>query len=138
MVFWILVIKPENGSDFRVVEAYLEETRLFLEVADTHQKRLQGLSGRKSLSEDRGMLFVFPGPAFHSFVMRGMNFPIDIVWFDENFRVIDAKENALPESYHFEAFTPNAPAMYVLEVRAGFFREHNLAPGHKLILKEDL
>ncbi len=138
LLVWMSAIRLENRSDFRVVEAYLEETRLFLEEADTHQKRIQGLSGRKSLSEDQGMLFVFPSPALHSFVMRGMNFPIDIIWFDENFHVIDVKENALPESYPSQSFTPNAPAVYVLEVRAGFFHDHNLALGHKLILKEDL
>ncbi len=137
-VFWMLATKPEIGSNLRVVEAFLGETELFLEIADTPEKMFQGLSGRKSLPEGRGMLFVFAGPAFYSFVMRDMNFSIDIVWFDENFRVIDVKENALPESYPSETFSSRTPAMYVLEVRAGFFRDHNLAPGHRLILKEDL
>lgn len=138
MVFWTLAIKSENRSDYRVIKASLGEAELFLEVADTPQKRFQGLSGRRHLPEGQGMLFVFSVPDSHSFVMREMNFPIDIIWFDENFRIVDVKENALPESYPSESFTPKVSAMYVLEVRAGFFHDHNLASGHRLILKEDL
>lgn len=88
----------------------------------------QGLSGRKNLAEDAGMLFIFDKPAKYSFWMKNMNFPIDIIWLSKDLRVVYLKKNALPESYP-ETFTPGADAEYVLEVVAGFSEKNNLKEG---------
>ena len=89
-----------------------------LEIADTEESRTLGLSGREKLEEDTGLLFVFEKPGYWGFWMKDMNFPIDIIWLDQNFRIISIKSNVIPESYP-EIFYPDALTSYVLEVNAG-------------------
>lgn len=50
-----------------------------VEVADTPKERKQGLSGRKNLAKDKGMLFVYKKPQKHSFWMKNMLFPLDFI-----------------------------------------------------------
>ena len=77
------------------------------------------------------MLFVFDHPAQYPFWMKDMNFPIDIIWIDENLKVIFIKKNAVPESYP-EVFTSPQNSKYVLEVVAGFSDKYNIKIGDKV------
>ena len=52
-------------------------------VADTSDLRYLGLSDTEFLPEDRGMLFVYDEVHDLTFVMREMDFPIDIVYADD-------------------------------------------------------
>lgn len=92
------------------------------EVVSTNLAREEGLSGRNSLSKNRGLLFVFPSPGTFSFWMKDMNFPIDIIWINEKGIVVDIMENAKPEDYP-DSYANKAPALYVLEVPA--FEAHS-------------
>lgn len=98
------------------------------EIAETPEKRALGLSGRKTLGKNEGMLFVFDEPGIYSFWMKDMLFPIDIIWLDEGFRVVAIAENAAPSSFP-NLFTPSSPAQYVLEVPSGFVRQHTTRVG---------
>jgi len=101
---------------------------LSTEIADTPEKKALGLSGRKSLGENEGMLFVFEVADNRYFWMKDMNFSLDIIWIGENKEVVDITRNATPESYP-EKFSPETPAKYVLEVSAGFSDANNIKIG---------
>jgi len=98
------------------------------EVADREDTRTLGLSGRDQLEEGEGMWFVFPSDDHHSFWMKDMNFPIDILWFDKDLKVVSIKENAMPESYP-NSFTPSSFDRYVLEVPSGFAKKYEVSFG---------
>ena len=100
-------------------------------IADTPALQAKGLGGRKSLKPNEGMLFIFPTPGFYGFWMKDMEIPIDIIWFDENYRIVDVWENATPDSYP-KLSTPRALSQFVLEVPAGYFAEHHLKSGNIL------
>ncbi|MCM2339428.1 MAG: DUF192 domain-containing protein [Burkholderiales bacterium] len=101
---------------------------LKVETASTPDRWEKGLSGRKELKKDEGLLFVFNYSDEYPFWMKDMNFAIDIIWIDEDFRVVYIKENATPESYP-ETFFPNKKARYVLEVNSLFSEKNNLKVG---------
>lgn len=56
---------------------------LTVDLADTPEERSRGLSGRSTLGENEGMLFVFPGSERRSFWMQKMCFPLDILFVSE-------------------------------------------------------
>jgi uncharacterized protein len=114
---------PEEGA--RVV---IGGTSVRVELADTLDERVRGLSGRESLSEGEGMLFVFPEDGRYGFWMKDMNFSIDIIWLSSAGKVVHIAENVPPDSYP-ASFQPAEPARYVLEVPAGFAKAHNIALG---------
>lgn len=91
------------------------------EVAASPSSRERGLSGRKGLKEDSGMLFVFQEKGFQAFWMKKMLFPIDIVWIDGQTIVDMAPNVPLPAGADADlpVYRPRAPADFVLEVRAG-------------------
>jgi len=124
-MFLIFNIKPANQ-----MQAYLQigQNKIEIEIADDADKRTRGLSGRANLAQNHGLLFIFDTFGNYGFWMKEMNFPIDVIWIDENWRVADISKNASPESYP-QVFLPSRPIKYVLEVNAGWSEKNNLKIG---------
>jgi uncharacterized membrane protein (UPF0127 family) len=109
-------------------------TTISIERALSQEAKQKGLSGRASLAEDSGLLFVFDRPDVYPFWMPDMHFAIDIIWIDGEKRIVTIKENATPESYP-TLFRADSPALYVLEVNSGDARKWGWAPGTVLSFK---
>lgn len=120
-----------NPHKAQTLHARLGGEALVLEVADTEALRTKGLSGHGALHESGGMLFIFPEDSRYGFWMKDMQFPIDIVWLDGDYHIVDVKKSATPASYP-EIFTPVLPARYVVEIQNGFFEKHTLKVGDTL------
>ncbi|MDO8524544.1 MAG: DUF192 domain-containing protein [bacterium] len=101
------------------------------EVARAQAERERGLMFRQSLAQDRAMLFVFPDISFHNFWMKNCLIPLDIIWLDENYKVVAIIPNNQPCPQIGECFsiTPGVTAKYVLEINAGLASKFNLAIG---------
>ncbi|MES2623142.1 MAG: CapA family protein [Patescibacteria group bacterium] len=91
---------------------------VFVELATSTEAQAQGLSDRKSLPQNTGLLFVFDTPNRTGFWMKDMLFPIDIFWFDSQFKLVDKRLSVDPSTYP-NVFYPNSDAMYVLETAVG-------------------
>jgi len=120
-------VKQINGISYVKIAG----KTLKVDLALTPESQEQGLSGRKELKENEGMLFIFNQADKYSFWMKDMNFALDIIWISEDFKVVYIKKNALPESYP-ESFVPNQKAKYVLEVSASFGDINNLKEGDRV------
>lgn len=101
---------------------------ILVEIVKTEPARAKGLSGRKALPENSGMLFVFDQPDFYHFWMKEMNFPIDIIWLDENKNIVDITANLATSTYP-KTVTSRLPAKYVLELNAGWANKNGLKIG---------
>lgn len=112
---------------------YLESTPISVMIADEPEEHRVGLSGRESLGEFEGMLFIFPEENFYNMWMKDMLFPIDIIWIDNSYTVVHIKKNATPESYP-DTFVSPVPARFVLEVNAFVTENENIAVGDKVTL----
>ncbi len=102
-----------------------------VEVADTKSSRELGLSGRLMMGRHEGMLFVFPVPGRYGFWMKDMNFPLDIIWINQNGIVVEVERNADPSSYP-KTFMNSSPASYVLELSAGEAEKQGVYIGSKI------
>lgn len=103
-------------------------------VADSQPKREMGLSGTKSLQPDQGMLFLFDKPDYYSFWMKNMEFPIDIIYIN-NDTIVTIKNNAQPPIDNKESmiiYAPTEPADKVLEISAGLSEKYNFKNGTKV------
>ena len=112
----------------KMLSLKVNNTYINVEIADTAEERARGLSGRSSISEGDGMLFIFDKPAFHSFWMKEMNFPIDIIWIGEDYKIVDITKSVFPDSFP-QTFQSQAPVKYVLEVSAGLSDRRNIKVG---------
>jgi len=129
----ILEHKQDKIVYERKMRASINNIELQIEVADTPEARRLGLSGRKRLPKDIGLFFIFDKPGRHGFWMKGMLFPIDIIWFDSQYQVVHIEKNVSPDTFS-NVFEPpeEARSLYVLEVNAGFASENNIQMGDKL------
>ncbi len=89
-----------------------------MEYAITPTQRERGLSGRDSIRDDQGMIFIFENEDEHCFWMKDMRFSIDIVWLDADKKIIYKRGSVSPSTYP-ESFCPDMPAKYVIEVNPG-------------------
>ena len=114
----------------QVARAEIGDETIVLEIAGSPKEHYQGLSDRPYLEDNKGMLFVFNDYTSHDFVMRRMNFPLDIIWIDDN-KIIGWCDN-LPAPLAGEEpahCVINRPVNSVLEVNAGFIGKTGLKIG---------
>ena len=104
-----------------------------VEIADTPEKRTSGLSGRTALLPNAGMLFVFDNEDYHTFWMKDMNFPLDLIWIGSDMKVVDMFKNATPDTYPKYAFKPDQPAKYVLEINTGWLERNKINLGDEVV-----
>ncbi len=121
--------------DYRQVNVTVNGTELVAHVAATNEQRTKGLSVKDTLAENEAMLFVFDTAQEHSFWMKDMKFPIDIIWLGSDKTVVHIEHNLQPCS--FGAFCPtykpdNKNALYVLETVAGFTEKHDIVEGARV------
>jgi uncharacterized membrane protein (UPF0127 family) len=103
---------------------------LQVEVMATNADREMGLMFRRSLPEDRGMLFVFDEPGNYGFWMKNCRFPIDMVWLDDKRRVVYIAEKVPPcKNDPCPSYGGLQRALYVLELGAGQARREKTAMG---------
>lgn len=97
-------------------------------IADTKALREQGLSGTATLPRNTGMWFVFDNAEKYGFWMKDMNYPIDIIWIDNEYRVVGIAEAVSPASYPQVVYPPT-PVRYVLEINANETAKNNIRVG---------
>ena len=106
-----------------------------VEIADTTGKQYLGLSNRPNLCSDCGMVFVFEDKIIRHFVMRNMNFPLDIIWIDGDV-VVGIEKNLDPEgAMPKNVYSSDEAVDYVLEVNGGFCDSNNIKIGDKVKFK---
>lgn len=135
LIFIVIVFFQFNKSAFSTVT--INSAAFRVEVARTPKEQVTGLSRRRSLSTDAGMLFLFDKPSYYSFWMRNMKIPLDMV-FILNDKVVAVYENLPPAS-----ITDENPPLYgsevaadrVLEINAGEASKNNITVGDNVIVE---
>ncbi|MEY7851820.1 DUF192 domain-containing protein [Natrarchaeobius sp. A-rgal3] len=107
-----------------------------VEVADTVDERYTGLSDHDSLEDGEGMLFVHATEGDRTYVMREMDFDIDIVFVGAD-REITAIEHArAPEADEDgEELRHSGRAKWVLEVPRGYTNETGIDVGDQIVIE---
>ena len=123
------LVKMQNkDASFYFYPLRINGTDIEVEVVKTAKERVLGLSGRSTLKENQGMLFVFDETSQHGMWMKDMNFPIDIVWLASDFKIVSLEKNVLPQTWP-KIYKSNTPSLYVLELNAGWLKKHNVKVG---------
>jgi uncharacterized membrane protein (UPF0127 family) len=128
-------LSPDTGTRV-VVEGDSGEHVVDVEVADDPQERYTGLSETDSLGPNEGMLFVYPEEGHHTYVMRSMSFPIDIVYIGANGTVTEIHHAPVEEDN--ENLTGySGRGKWVLEVPYNWTTEHGVEVGDRVRIDAD-
>lgn len=102
------------------------------EIAVTAAQRYMGLSFRKQLKPNAGMLFVYSREGMLVFTMRNTLIPLSIAFISADMTINEIhKMNVGPD----QLFPAAKPARFALEVNQGWFAAHGIKPGDKITLE---
>jgi uncharacterized membrane protein (UPF0127 family) len=139
VAFFVASLLPGlvSGQDYSEYGNYLtrltvKDIPVVAEVVSTPEKLYLGLSHRKELPEGRGMLFLMSTENRHSFCMRDMFFPIDIIWIADG-KVAGIHQRLSPNDKG--SFRAPVPVRLVLEVPGGFADRHQVKTGDPVKLQ---
>lgn len=123
--------KPDQYS---VIKIGRQEMKV--EIASTFKQQYQGLSDRQAICADCGMLFVFSDSDKKSFVMRNMEFPLDMIFID-NGVIKNIAADLEPEGDDPKnIYESDGESDQVLEVNGGYCQRHNIKPGDRVSIKQ--
>ncbi len=109
-----------------------EDSCIDVELATTPKEMTIGLMNRPSLPENMGMLFIFDNKSIYKLWMQNTLIPLDMIWLDENGKIIYIERNAQPcYVSQCPAFGPQSSPKYGLEVNGGFTERHKIKYGDK-------
>ncbi|MGY5152066.1 MAG: DUF192 domain-containing protein [Candidatus Nitrosopumilus sp. bin_6a] len=117
----------------------VDDIALEVQIADSEPRRVRGLMFQDQLPYDQGMIFVFDEPGLYSLWMLNMQFPLDMIWFDQYGNIVHIEKNVPPCKTALEITTcqsvvPDNEALYVLEVTSGFIDQNNITKDSKLTI----
>jgi uncharacterized protein len=142
--------KADDDPDYQRVR--LDGRTFRLEIADTYDKRVKGLSERTEIPETGGMLFVFPRDQVRvqGFVMRDCPIPIDIIFLDPSGRIVamhemkpeaprgpdEGKPGEPNQKYEdrLKRYSSRYPAQFAIEIKGGTLPRLKLKEGDKVDL----
>ena len=116
---------------------YLNDVALQVTVADDYAERVQGLSGVEELGDFEGKLFIFDQPGQHGIWMKDMLMPLDILWFDNDLKLVHIERNVSPDTYP-DVFDADVETRFVLEANAYFVDSLRVQVGERLILPPEI
>ncbi|MBI3385224.1 DUF192 domain-containing protein [Candidatus Gottesmanbacteria bacterium] len=125
-------IKLQRTSKLLSSTIKINEQEIKVKLARTSREIEKGLGGQDQLTEKEGMLFIMPGYDRYSFWMKGMKFPLDIIWIEKDTVVDITKNIPLENNGNLTIYQPKTPANLVLEVNAGFSDKFGIKVGDKL------
>jgi uncharacterized protein len=134
-VLVFLFLRNPGVTNISQGQIKINNAKLNLIYARTDQEKSKGLGYRDTLDKNTGMLFVYDKPQIWTFWMQGMRFPLDFIWI-ENSKVADITENVPDPSLTNNqpvVVQPKVPVSLILEVNAGWIKEHNIKIGDAVL-----
>jgi uncharacterized protein len=90
-----------------------------VDIAATGAEKAKGLGERDNMPQNHGMLFPYDHKEQYGFWMKGMRFPIDIIWIEDHTIVDISKNVPIATSGALPSYYPKKPVNKILELNAG-------------------
>jgi uncharacterized protein len=101
-----------------------------IEVANDDAEKEQGLMYRDTMAENDGMLFLMGVEEPQTFWMKNTILPLDIIFVDADRKIVSIHKNCKP--YSLDQIPSGKPALYVVEVNAGYAVNHQIDVGDRI------
>ena len=101
------------------------------EMASTEAQRELGLMNRKELGTNDGMMFIFDRPYAYCMWMKNTLLPLSVAFLDSDGVILNVEE-MLPQTETNHCAVK--PALYALEMNAGWFKHKNIKPGTRITM----
>lgn len=132
--YCLLFVSAPNAAEPKQV--CFSDRCVNVEVVATQEARAKGLQERTSMPADQGMLFIFPENGLYDFWMKDTLIPLDMIWINEQFKIVGIQEGVLPcAADPCPEYKAADVSRYVLEVNASYARIYGLKVGDEAVFK---
>ena len=100
-------------KSYKKIKVPIKGKRYTLVIADTHKKKLLGLSKVKKLPAGCGMIFVYNSPVNNAFTMENTSIPLTIMFLDKNFEILEVFKC---RPFEKKKVRPKSDYYYVIEI----------------------
>lgn len=123
-------LPPANSIKIKIAN-----TNYNIEIAKTTAQKMKGLSGRESLCQNCGMIFIFGFETNLPFWMKDTIIPLDMIWINKNGKVVDI-QTVTEINNSTKIYQNQTPAQYVLELNANDCQKIGLKVGDTIDLSK--
>jgi len=127
----------QTSTGLPVQTAKIGNVTLSIEIADTPDAMEKGLMFHAPLSLNQGMLFVFNPPQTATMWMKNMQFPIDMIWLDNNGNILHIEKSLPPCTGPDSSCTvydgSSQKTSFVLELASGFVDHYSIDNQSKFV-----
>jgi hypothetical protein len=96
-------------------------------IFKTPHEIINGLMFVTHLKKDTGALFCMPENKIHKFWMKNTYVSLDVIFMDENFKVVGFSEKTTP--LDLSLVYVMRPSKFIIEINSGFVKKNNLCIG---------
>lgn len=130
-VFANAIVNKDSNSVFNIFRksstVTIDNTKFSVLVVKTPEDRTKGLSGKDSIRQDEGMLFLFEKADYYEFWMKDMKFPLDMIFIKDD-KIVDIFSE-VSEKNQTAKEKPKQPANEVLEINSGLSKKYGFKIG---------
>lgn len=119
-----VVVDPGDGAELLPV---------VVRVADDPERRSHGLMEVEEVPDGAGMWFVYESDHTGGFWMKGTRTDLDIAWVDDRGRIVAIETMTVCEADPCPSYDPGAAYRTALEVRSGWFGDHDVEVGDRIL-----
>lgn len=134
-VIIVFYFKNMNVGPTVLIHAKNGNVKFDVEISKTKEEREKGLMNRKSLKQNKGMLFIFEKPSPVNFWMKNTLIPLDMIFIDENLEIAHIENHAAPcpqNDANCPLYSSVVPIKYVLEIGADLAKINNIEVGNNV------
>ena len=106
-------------------------SQINIEIAGDETERTQGLMYRDKMKENEGMFFIFDFETAQSFWMKNTLISLDIIFINKENKIVKIHKNT--ETLSENSYPSGKPAIYVVEVVAGYTDKFGINEGDKIV-----
>jgi uncharacterized membrane protein (UPF0127 family) len=139
-VWYVATELPKKTKPYfenQISSILIRDVAIDAKIADSDSERVHGLSGTTKLGDNEGLLLVFDTPGYYGIWMKDMNYDLDIIWIDENLKIVHMHTNVSKNSFP-TIFEPPVPARMALEVNARFAATYKFQVGDTVRMNEKI
>ena len=126
-LFFLLNLAEFTKADEIFLENYLTE----IEIANTFEKRKNGLMYRAELSKNSGMFFIWDSERFQCMWMKNTSLELNIAFISNQGEILEIFD-MIP--FSTESICSSRKVKYALEVNKNWFKENSINVGDKINL----
>ena len=122
----------QNNSQVVITTQSGSKVAFQVEIADTPASQEQGLQYRKSLAQDKGMLFVFSEEQMLTFWMKNTFIPLDMIFINADLKIVGIAANTTP--FSLAPMGVSSLSKYVLEINGGVAQSAGIHTGDSVVI----